>query len=113
MKSDIVYLQHMYDATVRIASYLGNTQADEFYSDLMLQDAIVRQLQIIGEATRTLSSEFKQKHPEIPWTQIIGMRNRIIHEYFRVDLEIVWEVIYTDLPIIAKQLTTILNDSTK
>jgi len=113
MKTDIVYLQHMHDATARIASYLGKTQPDEFYSDLMLQDAIVRQLQIIGEATRTLSNEFKQKHPEIPWTQIIGMHNRIIHEYFRVDLEIVWEVIHTDLPVIAKQLTMILTDPTE
>ncbi|MFZ4658512.1 MAG: DUF86 domain-containing protein [Caldilineaceae bacterium] len=112
MKADTVYLQHIYDATTRIAHYLGDTERDEFYADLILQDAIVRQLQIIGEATRILPKAFKQKHPEIPWEQIIGMRNRIIHEYFRVDLEIVWEVIQNDLPDIARQITTILADST-
>lgn len=113
MKSDIVYLQHIYDATIRITGYIGDTAYDEFYADLMLQDAVIRQLQIIGEATRMLPKEFKQKYPEIPWEQIIGMRNRIIHEYFRVDVKIVWEVIANDLPEIAQQITVIMAGVTK
>lgn len=113
MKTDTVYLQHIHEATERIALYLGDTQREEFYSDLMLQDAVVRQLQIIGEATRSLSDEFKGNHPEIPWIQIIGMRNRIIHEYFRVNLAIVWEVVRNDLPVIAGQVTKILADLMK
>lgn len=110
MKSDVVYLQHMLEASARIATYIGDTGRTEFDADQMLQDAIIRQLQVIGEATRSLSPDLKQNHPELPWSHIIGMRNRIIHEYFRVDLEIVWEVVQNDLDMIAEQITKILAD---
>lgn len=110
MKSDIVYLQHILEAISRIVTYVGDTERIEFDADQMLQDAIIRQLQVIGEATRSLSPEFKQNHTELPWFHIIGMRNRIIHEYFRVDLEIVWEVVQNDLGMIAEQITKILAD---
>jgi len=113
MKSDTVYLHHINEATQRIALYLEDVQREGFYSNLMLQDAVVHQLQIIGEATRSLSDKFKQSHPEIAWNQIIGMRNRIVHEYFQIDLEIVWEVVQDDLPLLTKQIAVILANSTQ
>ncbi len=64
----------------------------------MFQDAVVRRLEIIGEAARSVSSAFKQAHPEVPWRNMIGLRNLLIHEYFRVDLRRGWEVIQQDIP---------------
>ncbi|HEY0430756.1 MAG TPA: HepT-like ribonuclease domain-containing protein, partial [Pyrinomonadaceae bacterium] len=61
-------------------------------------DAVARNLEIIGEAVRQLPNHFKTTHPDIPWSQIAGMRNRIVHEYFRLDLEIIWQIVHADLP---------------
>jgi uncharacterized protein with HEPN domain len=70
---------------------------DRFDSDGLLQDAVVRRLEIIGEAAGRVSPETVAAHPGIPWREIIGMRNRIVHEYFRIDLDVVWRVVQEDL----------------
>jgi len=71
---------------------------------------VIRQLEIIGEASRNLSDEFREDNPEIPWSQIIGMRNRIVHAYFNVDLEITWGIVTMDLPILKEYLITLLEE---
>ncbi|HLE14654.1 MAG TPA: HepT-like ribonuclease domain-containing protein [Anaerolineales bacterium] len=71
---------------------------------------MIRQLEIIGEASRNLSDEFREDNPEIPWSQIIGMRNRIVHAYFNVDLEITWGIVTMDLPILKEYLITLLEE---
>ena len=82
----------------RIVRYCGNVAWEEFETNELLQDAVVRQLGIIGEAARRTSEDIRKAHPEIPWDDIIGMRNRLIHEYFRVDLRRVWDTVANDLP---------------
>jgi uncharacterized protein with HEPN domain len=72
------------------------------------QSAIVRELQVIGEAARLVSQETKAKHPAINWTAIAGMRNRMIHEYFRVDLEVIWEAVQNDIGDLVEQLTALI-----
>jgi len=73
---------------------------ERFNSDRMLQHAIMRLVQIIGEAARKISPEFKQAHPEIPWPEIVGMRHRLVHEYFRIIPDKVWDVVEKDLPML-------------
>jgi uncharacterized protein with HEPN domain len=76
----------------------------------MIQDAVIRNIEIIGEAGKNLSLEFKEKHSNIPWIDIIGMRDKLIQGYFGVDLDIVWRVIQKDLPILKKQIQEIIKE---
>jgi uncharacterized protein with HEPN domain len=69
-----------------------------------VQDGVVRQLEIIGEASRNLSSDLRDQQPEIPWRQIIGLRNRVVHAYFELNLTIIWEVVQNDLPSMKQQI---------
>lgn len=98
MKDNTVYLRHISDAIIQIETYIHQKPVEEFMEDRMLQDAVVRQLEIIGEATRNLSDDFRKHNGSIPWSQIVGMRNRITHDYLNVDMEIVWDIVTQDLP---------------
>ncbi len=81
MKKDEVYLGHIFDACTQIQIYIASYDHKAFLEDRKTQDAVVRQLEIIGEASRQLSDEFKRSMPRIPWHAIIGTRNRIAHDY--------------------------------
>jgi uncharacterized protein with HEPN domain len=98
MKRDEVYLGHIADACTRIFEYVAGMDPQAFGADRRTQDAVVRQLEIIGEASRNLSEPFQADHPEIPWRAIVGMRNRIVHEYMAIDLDVVWDAVSIDLP---------------
>lgn len=110
-RDDTVYLRHILDAIARIASYVRGVSEKQFLAADMVQDAVVRQLEIIGEAARHLSPEFQTRHPELPWSQMTGLRNRIVHDYASIDAEIVWEVIKRDLPVLKKQIRSALQDA--
>jgi uncharacterized protein with HEPN domain len=97
LKSDRAYLLHIRDSIVRIDRY-ASLGRDAFESDSMVQDAVIRNLEVIGEAVKSLEPSFREQHPEIPWSSIAGMRDRLIHHYFQVDLELVWNVIVKHLP---------------
>lgn len=75
---------------------------------MQIQDAVVRRIEIIGEAVRNLPNDFKESNPKTPWLDIADMRNKLIHEYFDVDLELVWEVIKKDLPELKKQIENLI-----
>jgi len=91
VNEDQVYLHHILDAIATIESYVivGH---DEFMSKSHWQDAVIRQLEIVGEATKRLSRELRSQHPEVPWRRMAGMRDVLIHDYMGVDLDAVWEV---------------------
>lgn len=97
VKNDTVYLGHIRDAVADIQQYASVDRAS-FISDRMRQDAVIRKLKIIGEAVKKLSDGAKQRAPEIPWKQIAGMRDRLTHDYFGVDLALVWTAVEQDLP---------------
>lgn len=97
MTDDRVYFQHIQDAINDIAAYC-DVGHDVFMADRMRQDATLRKLEIIGQAVKNLSDDAKTQRPEIPWKQIAGLRDKVIHDYFGVDLEIVWAVVERDLP---------------
>lgn len=110
MKDDRVYLQHIRDALDDIAAYCGSDR-DGFFSDRMRQDATLRKLEVIGQAVKNLSEPTKSRRPEIPWKQIAGMRDKVIHDYFGVNLEIVWAVVELELPKLKVAIADLLEST--
>ena len=103
MKDDRVYLQHIRDAIDDIATYTSVGRG-AFFADRMRQDATLRKLEVIGQAVKNLSEDMKSRQPHIPWKQIAGMRDKVIHDYFGVNLEIVWAVVEKELPKLAEAI---------
>lgn len=97
-------LADMLEAIGKIKTYTAALNFKQFKSDDKTIDAVVRNLEIIGEASRMLPEEFTKRNPHIAWYQIIGIRNRIIHAYFGVDLKIIWQVVKEDLPVLEEAL---------
>lgn len=108
-KDDLVYLRHILDSIEKIQLYLQGVSKEDFDKNSMLQDAVIRQIEIIGEAARNVSEELKGKNPEVPWLMMTGMRNKLIHEYFAVNTSIVWDTIMEDLPVLRKQIQELLD----
>lgn len=105
---DTDYLEHMLQAIVRINRYVEDGGELEFLQNEKTQDAVIRKLEIIGEAASRLSSAFVAQHPEISWKDIAGMRHRLIHGYFKVNLETVWNVVEHDLGELEQQIRRLL-----
>jgi uncharacterized protein with HEPN domain len=91
MRDERLYLQDMLESITRIERYLAQVDRAGFFQETLFQDAIIRNLAIIGEAVKNLSELTRHKQSQIPWPEIMRMRDRLTHHYFRVDLEIVWE----------------------
>ncbi|MFA5894072.1 MAG: DUF86 domain-containing protein [Candidatus Margulisiibacteriota bacterium] len=108
MKDELIYLEHIFEAIQKIEKYLLNVSYDQFSDNDMLIDAVVRELEIIGEAANKVGVEAKSRYSTMPWGQMIGMRNRLIHEYFGVNKKIVWETCSADLKELKKILISIL-----
>lgn len=98
MKGQEVYLKDILDCIEKIEKYIGNLSEMEFVEDDSVQDAVMRRLEIVGEAVKHLSPEIKSGHPEIPWKDVAGMRDILIHEYAGVQIERVWKTAKNDLP---------------
>ena len=109
MKDDRVYLAHIRDAIARILKYTSEGKV-HFDQDERTQDAVVRNLEIIGEAVKNVSNELREEQGDIPWRRLAGMRDKLIHEYFGVNLAIVWEVVEQELPKLGAQLGAILKE---
>lgn len=92
------YLSHIEEAICRIQRYLEGKTEQDFLSDSLIQDAVIRNLEIIGEAVTKLGLDLKEQYKHVPWGEIAGMRNRLIHGYFAVNLRIVWDTVEKVLP---------------
>lgn len=108
MEKDEVYLRHILDAISDIQEFVKEVSEKDFVLNKEKQYAVLRGLEIIGEATKNLSTKLKAEHPEAEWKKIMGMRNGLIHAYFGVDLPLVWETIKIDLPLLKRQINKIL-----
>jgi len=106
---DKVRLQHIYDAILEIESYLVNTDLSDFMDNSMMRFACIKQMEIIGEASNHISDETKSEFSTIEWSQIVGMRNVFVHEYFGVDKNLVWEIIKNDIPDLKDKIKDILD----
>jgi len=107
IKKDQVYLEHILEAITKIESFTKGISRIDFDNNVMIQDAILRNIEIIGEATKKISKEFTQSHQLIPWSEMAGMRNKLIHDYMDVDLDVVWKTIEVDLPFLKDLLSNI------
>ncbi len=105
---EVLYLEHMLEAIGRIRRHLGRKRRAAFLRSELLQDAVVRNVEVIGEAAARVSAEFAARHPAIPWRDIVSMRHRLIHGYAKVRLDVVWDVVARDLPALEKQLRALL-----
>ncbi len=103
-------LNDIRQAIDRIEQYIKNLSFDTFSEDRKSVDAVVRNLEIIGEAANRLPDELKEKYSEIEWHKVVGLRHRIVHEYFGIDLEIIWQILHKDLPELKQKLTQIISD---
>lgn len=114
-KDDIVYLKHIFDAMLTIEEYLQGVDYDAFMgkSKKMLHDGVVRQIEIIGEATKNLSEIIRKKHPDVPWKDMAGMRDKLIHHYFGVDLDSVWGTAENDIPALKNKIERIISAEEK
>ena len=109
MKEDRVYLGHILEAAERIVLY-GQDGEDRFRRDVRTQDAIIRNLQVMGEAVKKVSADTREAHPDIPWKDIAGMRDRVVHDYFGISLDIVWDVVVNHVPPLREKLRLALRD---
>lgn len=104
------YLQDILDAVNDIESFVGNMSYEDFKKDKKTLNAVVRSIEIIGEASKNIPGALKAKHKELPWKRMIGMRDKLVHAYFGVDVEILWKAIKEDIPPLRKSIQKMLKD---
>lgn len=102
-----LYLEDINTSIERIENYVKGLSFDKFSHDPKTIDAVVRNLEVIGEAAKNIPKEIQIKHPEIPWKPIMGTRDKVIHEYFGIDLEILWKTLQEDIPQLKAQIAKI------
>ena len=103
-----LYLNDIFESITLIMQYTGTLTIDEFEEEIEKQDSIIRRLEVIGEAVRQVPEEFKKKNPYIPWRDIGDFRNVLVHEYFGLKIDRVWNVIHKDLPKLKEQISHLL-----
>ena len=108
MRIDNAYFLDMLIAARKIQRFVGGMRETEFNLSDLHQSAVLRELQVIGEAARLVSDEARNSTPQVPWQIIAGLRNRIIHEYFRVNVSIVWQTVSENIPVLIKELELLL-----
>ncbi len=107
-RSDNDFLCDIMEALRRIKMFTDGLTYDRFLADIKAQDAVLRNLEIMGEAVKGLSREIREKHPDAPWKGMAGIRDHLIHHYFGVNLDIVWDIVTTELPLLEPKLQFIL-----
>jgi uncharacterized protein with HEPN domain len=103
-------LQDMLEAARRILLYIESINFEQFRRDYKTQDAVLRNLEVLGEAAKNISADFRDKHPDLPWTDMARTRDRLIHHYFGVNLDVVWGIAELELPDVVTKLEEIIEE---
>lgn len=111
-RRDKEYLQDIQEAMQRILTYTANLTYERFIKDVKTQDAVIRNVEIVGEATKSLSPRLRKASPHIPWREMAGMRDKVIHHYFGINLEIVWSVAKQEIPSLLSHIVDLLRKET-
>lgn len=107
-KDSKIFFEHILESIQYIEQDIAEIQKETFFSDRRIQQLVIRNLEVIGEAVTNISEEARKNHPEIPWRDIMDMRNKLIHEYFGIDDEAVWKTATENIPALKKQVERIL-----
>lgn len=110
LRSPLEYLRHILDETDYLVKQTERLNRDEFIQNDTLRRAFVRSIEIIGEAVKNVPDDFKQKYANIDWKPIAGMRDKLIHRYFGIDYDIVWDVVINEIPVLQKEVNQILQN---
>jgi len=102
IKDDLLYIDHILDCIRKINSYINGLSLKEFRTNEMIQDAIIRNIEVLGEASKKISHDTKETYPNIPWKEISGMRDKLIHDYLGVDVDVVWKTVKEDIPVLKR-----------
>lgn len=109
VKDPLIYLEHILEAIDRIKLYVKGFDEDDFLSNELIKDAVVRNMEVIGEATKNLPVSLKKDYPEVPWKDMAGIRDRLSHFYFGIDYKIVWDAVKDDIPKLEFMIHNIIN----
>jgi uncharacterized protein with HEPN domain len=110
MKDPKIFIKHIIDSIEKIEDFTSDKTREDFLEDVQLQDATIRRIEIIGEASKNIPEEFKSEHPDIPWSEMARTRDKLIHGYFGVDLELTWDIIQQDLPELKGKMDQMLEE---
>jgi uncharacterized protein with HEPN domain len=109
LKNNALYLKHILKSITDIEEFTSEGR-NQFYESRLIQAAVIRNLEVIGEATKHISKDIRRLYPEMPWKQMAGLRDVLIHDYMGVDLNIVWNVVQREIPSIKKMIVIILSE---
>lgn len=109
-KDNLIYISHILERAVKIIQYIGDMDEQTFCRDDKTQSAVIRELEVIGEATKLISKDYKSQHNEIPWKLMSGMRDILIHDYEGVNPFRVWDTVIQDIPILIEQLKKVVGE---
>ncbi len=107
MKDDSIYIDHILLSINNILIYTKDISKEDFAKNTLIQDAVIRNFEIIGEATKKISPDFKKVNFEVPWKEMAGMRDKLIHDYIGIDIQVIWDTIQQDLPKLQKIIKAI------
>jgi uncharacterized protein with HEPN domain len=107
-KDPLIFVRHIIESIEKIEEYTQGMSEHEFQKSIVVQDAVIRRLEIAGEAAKNISPAFQKKHPDIPWSAMARTRDKLIHGYFGVDIALTWQIIKKDLPGVKKALLALL-----
>jgi len=109
-RGNVEFLSDALEAIKRIKDYISDMDYKAFLKDLKTRDAVLRNLEVIGESSKNIKDDFRELYPDVPWKEMSGLRDKLIHHYFGVNFEIVWTIIHDELPGVEKKIDTILNE---